>query len=441
MIQIFQNKELTLIGPPASLGQRTEREFYLGSAAYYIGIAGLVITRFRVWGAAIPNGIIFWVSIPFFYNLLRDVFGLRKPWVGTLLYVMSPLSVIHARFYWNPNAIIGLSTLFWYLALDRDRAWWKMVLAGLSAGLIFNLHYVALLPIVLWLVWVAFGRQFKQLMLIKSGLLVGMLPVFLFEVRNKFFLTNTFWYNWQHRQPGVVSLATLIENLSRFPLAIVGVRPAEIGFFPLIDDQLFQQTMGLVVIILMLGVGVKMRKEKRGLWLICLISFGLVSVLSGKEFMARYLFGIFPLVVWLVAEIVQRTKYILVLPILILMIVVNWRTLAFRPDPGKNYVGIDILEEASRLIAIDNPQGKYNLSENIYGDAQARGLRYFVIRDVVNKPENEVTYGWLKTLYVLTPSLEKTEKDHRFEFYAPDLKKVAWEKDLGKVKLIKFVGE
>ena len=31
MIQIWQGKELTLIGPPASLGQRTDKEFFLGS--------------------------------------------------------------------------------------------------------------------------------------------------------------------------------------------------------------------------------------------------------------------------------------------------------------------------------------------------------------------------------------------------------------------------
>ena len=123
------------------------------------------------------------------------------------------------------------------------------------------------------------------------------------------------------------------------------------------------------------------------------------------------------------------------------MIFADYKIITFRPNSVKDYVGIDTLERASLLIKSDVKNETYNLSENIYGDAQARGLRYFVLKNVDKKPENDISYEHLDFLYVLTPSLEKTIRDHRYEFYASNLTKISWEKDLGQVKLIKFERE
>ena len=61
------------------------------------------------------------------------------------------------------------------------------------------------------------------------------------------------------------------------------------------------------------------------------------------------------------------------------------------------------------------------------------------MRDAKVKPQAVETYDRIDTLYVITPSLDKTYKEDRWEFVASGPKKIAWEKDFGDLKLYKFI--
>lgn len=423
MIEVWQKKELTLIGPPASLGQRSEKEFYLGSLSYYLGIGGLLMTNFEVWGAIVMQVLIFVSSIPVFYLLLSKELKVKESMWGVLPYAVSPLVITHMRFYWNPNAIIGISTWFWFLMANKN-----YLLAGVLAGLISNLHYMAVLPLlVCGLMSVNFW----------VGLLLGTAPTWIFELRNEFFLSKTFWFNLTHRVGSEMDGWWFLTGLDRFWSAIIGLRPMEIGYGTLIGGS-WQKVLGVVLILLIIWVGMKLKGKQKWLLFLAVISAGLVGLISHGEYYGRYLFGLYPIFVWLLVLAMEKFGKVGFGIILILMLMTNWKIMRARHD---RYVSIETLERASQLIKEDGPAGRYNLSENIYGDAQARGLRYFAWRDVANKPEDEVSYGWLLALYVLSPSLDKIKKDNRYEFYAPNLTKLEWEKDLGEVKLFKFVGE
>jgi hypothetical protein len=423
MIEIWQKKELTLVGPPASLGQRSEKEFYLGSLSYYLGIVGLVATNFEVWGAVVMQVLIFVSSIPVFYLLLSKELKVKEPLLGLLIYSLSPLVITHLRFYWNPNAIFGLATWFWYLVANKKYLW-----AGILAGLISNLHYMAVLPL---LVCGLLSMNFWM------GLLLGTAPTWIFELRNEFFLSKTFWFNLTHRAGAGIKGGWFVEGFDRFWSAIVGLRPMEIGYGAFLEGT-WQKVLGIILVLLVVWVGMKLKGKQKLLFGLTIISAGLVGLISGGEYYGRYLFGLYPVFVWLLVLALEKTGRVGFGVILALMMITNWKTLQARPT---SYVSVVTLERASQMIKEDDPKGKYNLSENIYGDAQARGLRYFVWRNVANKPENEVSYGWLSALYVLSPSLDKIKKDNRYEFYAPNLTKLSWEKDLGEVKLFKFVSD
>ena len=435
MIQIWQNKELTLIGPPASLGQRSVREFYLGSLSYYLGIFGLVLTNFEVWGSIIGQVLIFVSSVPILYLILKDYLKVKNPILGTLIYVISPLVLTHMRFYWNPNAIIGLSTWFWYFILKKDTKS-NLIISGLLFGIIYNFHYFASIPLFLYLVYLMFEKKFKNIGFLVLGTILGTSPIWLFEIRNNFFLTKTFWFNLTTNSSTAVNPLVLLESLYRFPLAITGVKPMEIGFEKVVPGS-FQVLLGVLFILLLAVSFKKLQKKERILTILALVSSIVVGYLSGTSFYGRYLFGLSPIFIWIIIKSFERINWIWfgLVPV---MIIADYKIITFRPDPTKNYIGIDTLEKASFLIKSDVKNETYNLSENIYGDAQARGLRYFVFKNVEKKPEYDIFYEHLDFLYVLTPSLEKTIKDHRYEFYAPNLTKVSWEKDLGEVKLIKF---
>jgi len=439
MIQIWQNKELTLIGPPASIGQRSTREFYLGSLSYYFGIFGLLVTNFQAWGAIIIQVLIFVTSIPVAYLLFRDELKLKRPLLGVFLYVVSPLALIHLRFYWNPNAILGLSTWFWYLALRKREGNFSLILSGIILGIIFNLHYFAVLPLFLWLVFLAFSHKLWKAFTIFSGFVLGSSPIWIFELRNNFFLSKTFLFNLTEKGFEGINLWKLIGDISKFPLAILGVRPMEISY-AVIFNSAWQSVFGWLVLGLMIFTIVKLKGNNRILVGILIVSIIITSVLSGNEFYGRYLFGLYPIFIWFVFKLIENIRW-LWFPLFLLIFIADWKIISFRPDPSRDYVGLNTLEKASELIKNDVGERTYNLSENIYGDAQARGLRFYVLKNVEKKPEDELSYEHLDILYVLTPSLEKTIEDNRYEFYTPNLRRVEWVKDLEEVKLYKFVAE
>lgn len=438
MIQIWQDKELTLIGPPASLGQRSIREFYLGSLSYYLGIVGLVITNFEVWGSIVGQVLVFISSIPILYLILKNHLKVKNPILGTLIYVVSPLILTHMRFYWNPNAIIGISVWFWYLILKNERKF-SLIISGVLLGLIFNFHYFAIVPLVFYLVYFLFERKYKNVGFILLGAIVGTFPIWIFEIRNNFFLTRTFWFNLSNNSIMSVNIFSLFESLYRFPLAIIGIKPMEIGF-QTISLGFLQIVLGVLFLFLIVFSLKKLQRREKFLIALILASSIIVGYISGNSFNGRYLFGLTPVFIWLLMKCFEKINWIwfILIPFIIFT---DYKLITFRPNPNKDYVGIDTLEKASLLIKSDIGTETYNLSENLYGDAQARGLRYFVLKNVEKKPENNISYEHLDVLYVLTPSLEKTIKDHRYEFYASNLTKVVWEENFGEVKLIKFERE
>ena len=117
-IKIWQDKEITLTGPPISFTEHTIREAYLGSLYLYIAILGLLVSKWDVLGIVLPNTVFFTLSIPLFYILSFKFLSTFKQRVfATILYSLSPLTITHARSFWNPNLIIPFSVLFWYLIL------------------------------------------------------------------------------------------------------------------------------------------------------------------------------------------------------------------------------------------------------------------------------------------------------------------------------------
>ena len=436
MIQIWQGKELTLIGPPASLGQRSTREFYLGSLSYYLGIFGLFVTDFQVWGAIIGQVLIFVSSIPILYLVLRDHLKVKYPLLGTLIYAISPLTLTHMRFYWNPNAIIGFSTWFWYFILKKE-AKISLIISGILLGIIFNFHYFAAIPLFIYLIYLVFQRKFKSFGYSFFGVIIGLSPTWIFEIRNHFYLTKTFWFNLQNNTSSAFNLTSVFESLYRFPLAILGIKPMEIGF-SVITSNALQIILGIIFIISVVFCLKKLQKNERFFVILAIISSIIVGLISNGSYYGRYLFGLYPIFIFVIMKAFEKVRWVWII-LMAFILIADYKIISFRPSPEINYINIDTLSKASFLIKSDVKNETYNLSENIYGDAQARGLRYFVLKNVAKKPENDISYEHLDVLYVLTPSLEKTIKDHRYEFYVSNLTKVDWEENLGEVKLIKFI--
>lgn len=450
-LQIWQNQELTLIGPPASFSLNTIREFYFGSLYLYVGILGLIAANWDPIGAVLPNTVLFTLSIPLFYKFIstqnKDDF---KSFFATSLYALSPITVIHSRFFWNPNLIIPFSVLFWYLIVQKPKSRkmyiFNWLLAGVTAGIMFNFHYIAILPICIYLLILFFKNDRLKDLLVFLGFIIASLPFLIFELRNNFYLTQSFWFNIfseKSIEQNQISILQIGDRLFNTFGAILGLRSAEIDYPSLFShNPVFLITIASVLLGLVL-LNVKEVKKIASTYLI-LLAVSLITTiyfsLNNKDLLIRYLFPIFPLLILLITSIVYIPKFkYLSLIFFVPVIYSSIGILYDDPKLGKSYLSLGQIELICQNIVGDTAEGRYNITENIHGDARAMAFRYCLNRDTKIKPQNELTYTDLSTLYVVSPSLEKTYQEKRWEFTASGSWRLVKTENIGPVNLYKFV--
>lgn len=445
VLSLWQTKTITLIGPPASFSLNSIKEFYFGSFSYYFALLGLMVTNFNPTGATIPTIFLFIVSIPVFYKFLKNINSSQfVVYVATAVYALSPLTLTHMRFFWNPNTIIPLSVFYWYLVtLENKKKQFEInFLAGIVAATIFNFHYFMVLPMIAWGLVNLIRKQWDATIGNIFGFLIGTVPLFLFEIKHEFYLFNSLLYNLAHKTNiGLVSWQTFLGRFGEVFMAILGIKSGEITFMTMFNFSGLPYWIINVILFALISFTIYRLRRNASLSLImvAIVTIVFASKFSDTSFYTRYTFGVYPIIAWLTAEMLngKHTRYLLV-PVVFLIIYSNFKIVTFSPSLATGYIPLNKVENIANRIVLDNPEGKYNLSENIFGDAQALGLRYFVQRDAKTKPQGVEGYGWLNTLYIVSPSLEKIKSDNRWEYYASAPWKEPEVINFGEVSLFKF---
>lgn len=449
-LQIWQNKELTLIGPPASFSLNTIREVYFGSLYLYIGILGLIAANWHPLGAVLPNTILFTLSIPLFYLFAIQSKDKFKSTIATVLYTLSPITVAHARFFWNPNLIIPFATLFWLLitriSKNNKINTFYSVSAGLVAGIMFNFHYITILPIIGYLLILFIGKQRLKVLLVLSGSLVTSLPILIFELKNNFYLSQSVWFNLSNIQSGLqpqkLAILHKLDQLINIFRAILGFKPAEIDYPTLFTPNLIMLVSTVLIICLIIILNRKQIYQFNSSYIFPLIISIVITIYFSfeKDLLIRYLFVTYPLLIWLITTIFYNPKYKF-LSLLIFIPVIYSSTYILYDDPklGKSYIALQEIEKICQKIVQDLPQARYNITENIRGDARAMAFRYCLNKDTKVKPQDELSYTGLSTLYVVSPSLEKIYQEHRWEFTASSPWELVKSQKIDSIYLFKFI--
>jgi len=442
-LRILKNKEITVIGPPISFGQYGIREVYFSSLTYYMGALGLLLTGKSVFGPIYINTFLMIIGIIFFYNLCRLYFkSNKKALFATFLFSLSPPIVAHLRFFWNPNFLISVSPIFWfsYYRCLTDKKYHRLnwFLTGITAGVLFLFHYFVL-PIILLAYLILIKKQgTKKFFPALLGFIFTVSPLILFEIKNKFYLTNALIFNLTKNRNFGTSLRPILSrplfikfiDVLQIPVLFFG-KQTEATYFPSIINLNYFQTVivgGLIVVFSFFKI--YHQKIKIPKWLLLILIFGafLSSFLSHEVYYLRYFFICLPLFTIFVASILDKKFLIILLPI---FLITNIRILYSQQvqnelieRKGTAYPLIWHMEKIAEIIKTDNPTQPYNITENFIGDARALYLRFFLERDdQIKKPENELNYTNLKTLYVFAPNLKTIEKESRWEFLAtPNLK-------------------
>jgi len=443
VVKIWQNKEITVIGEPVNTISNNPIQVFFGSLHLYFGLLGLLLTGFDPAGSVVVNIVFGIVSIPFFYVLAKKL--LKKQllsYTATFIYALSPVVVALTRSYWEPNTVIAISVFAWYFFLVK-KSKLSFFVAGILSGIIFDIHYMNAIVVVFYIALLLFEKNKKHFMLSVLGFLLAISPLIVFELRNSFFLTKAFIDTFGGFS--TFSERTLNPFFSMDVFAYIFGFGYKQYFIPALFEIPFKARMAADTLIGVPFVYFLLRKQK--VFNSKVVASILIGLIIGWYFekwnllAIRYMLSVYPLFVIAFCLFVTSINKYLVLILFIPGVVLSVKTITHRLDSKDidDYISLSRVEEIAGEIVKDDPQGRYNVTENILGDARSLAFRFYLLRDAKVKPQGVETYNNLDSLYVITPSLERTYKEERWEFKTAALGSISWGKDFGDLKLFKFV--
>ncbi|MDO8638566.1 MAG: glycosyltransferase [Candidatus Daviesbacteria bacterium] len=179
--KILVEHDFPLLGPPTSIGN-----IYLGPLYYYMMAIPMALFWLNPIAAAYQVAIIGVLTVLLVYFLAKEWFGNQAAIVSSLLYAISPVNIIYSRSSWNPNPapFFALLTIFSLYKMNQTGNFLWLILTGIAAAFVVQMHYLALvlIPIVgvLWFhqIWYSKSKKIKLKYPVK-GTILGLL-IFLF---------------------------------------------------------------------------------------------------------------------------------------------------------------------------------------------------------------------------------------------------------------------
>ena len=420
-LELWQHKELTLIGSPLAINSLPGHTVFFTSVSLYLGMFGLLFTNFHPAGTVLANIVLTGLSIPIFYLLSRRLTSsIALACFATIIYALSPMTVFYARFFWTPNTLIPLSVFFWYLVtLDKKK---YDLLSGILAGGMFLIHYASIIAIGAYLLGLLVTRQTRKFATVTAGTIIGIIPLLLFEVKNHFYLLSSLILNLQQgaTSTGNLDQGSIVNTVAIFFSAIFGLRSADLTFTTLVNSPLVTNVGSLIFFVLFLRELYLVFRDPRKRIFAFTVSFTLLILLLGKNVInIRYQFFNYPLIILFAGSMLWRTKSKLLIAVcLFFLLGTTFKIVSHTQGSTQFAYPISTLEQISQIIVRDDYRKSYNITQTVTGDAQAIDLRFFVLRDSVNKPQNQYSYINLEGLYVVARSLPEIYTANRWEFTA-----------------------
>jgi hypothetical protein len=431
--EILASHKITLLGPPTSFGQWSQRETYFGPLHYYLVAISFLFSQANPLSPVILTGSLNLISGIVLFVLVLNIFKSKYLALSvSLLYLLSPLSVSYSRFSWNPNCIPFFTTFsilfFWRFCQKQKNK--DFFLSAFFSGLAFQLHYIVL-PLILSELFVAliFKQSFKnKLMSIFwaiSGFISGISPMLIFELRHNFFLTksiasqfltkNTHWSGFS------------LKSIINYWLSLFGIN---FGIFENVSLTWFVTILGLSLALLMIlfFVAQKRSREKPSkenslffLFLGISLFLGIVFASlwgnsSGLKLEDRYLLPIITPFYLILSFVIEKIKkffpkistnilFMGLLFVLILMIKKDLLIVSEKlgiDDRRVNYSGVqEITDVIMKDVRENNLQGKFNVANIIDGNSRATYYRFFLNKEGVF-PLGVESYPGSEILYVIS---------------------------------------
>lgn len=196
--QMIKNRRPALISQQYVIRKTTSGHSFFHSGAYLYPLAPLqllfnydplpITVCFALFNLFSAFGL-FWI--------LKKYFNFQVAVIALILFLFSPTMINYSRFIWHANLLIPIITLAIYFFLDsvKNKQPLNFLMLGILSGLGFGIHIGFVIPsflFFLWTIYHSFKRHsFLYLPLFIIGVLIGDLPVVIFDLRNHFFNSLT----------------------------------------------------------------------------------------------------------------------------------------------------------------------------------------------------------------------------------------------------------
>jgi len=206
--KIVIDHKLTLIGPELGSGAAGFSGVFQGPVFYYLLAIPLFLFQGDPYGSIILMFFFGLLTIGFSFYLGNKTFGKWGGLVLSLLVALSPPLVAQSRLLWAPHlvSLFVLITFYYVYLIPKNTKY--IFLAAFFSAFVYNFELAIAVPLslvlLLYSVIVLRFANFKKYIFLFSGYALGLLPMFLFEIRHSFMgIKGTFIYSFQHSETDV----------------------------------------------------------------------------------------------------------------------------------------------------------------------------------------------------------------------------------------------
>ena len=220
-LEIWKNKEITLVGPPISYSY-FGRNLFQGSITYYFQLLFLLPAKFD----PIISSYLFMIfsvfmGIPLYYGV-KILISKKSALLILILYNFLPFYIDYSRFLWNPNFQFSLTPLLILFMgfFKKENKSFLLFTVGFLAGLLSLFHYQYLIIIFGLGIYYFFIKKnsLRNLFMFLVGIIGGFLPMIVFELKNNFYNLQTLFFYLNNINKKILPIFQLVPIICyQFP--------------------------------------------------------------------------------------------------------------------------------------------------------------------------------------------------------------------------------
>ncbi len=203
-LELYRKKELTLIGNEVTSYNYQGKTIFQGPATHYMILALLILGNFDpVFSSYIFLLFCAFMIFPLYYGT-KMLINQKAALIMVILYTLMPYFVTYTRFLWNPNfqlSLLPILILLMGLYKKRKKTWLFFALSTFL-GILLHFHYQFIFVIVAVFIYYFFVVRLSRIniLVFLGGLIAGLGPLILFELKHNFYNFRTGLLILEHPQ-------------------------------------------------------------------------------------------------------------------------------------------------------------------------------------------------------------------------------------------------